>query len=84
MAVVAITAASVFGAIYGFIKAVPIINGWVQQFFEFYALQKVKEIEDFHSSKSAKITVILFNLKKASTHEEKRVLMSLLADTERL
>jgi hypothetical protein len=74
----------IFGAIYGIIKAVPIIDGWVQQFLEFFVLQKVKEIEDFHSSKQAKATVILFNLKKATTHEEKRVLMSLLADTERL
>jgi len=78
------TPTALFGAIYGIIKAVPIIDGWVQQFLDFFVMEKVKEIENYHSSKQAKITVILFNLKKASTHEEKRVLMSLLADTERL
>ncbi len=78
------TPSAIFGAIYGIIKAVPIIDGWVQQFFEFFVNQKIKEIEKYHSSKNAKVTVLLFNLKKASTHEEKRVLMSLLADAERL
>lgn len=75
---------STFAAIYGIIKAVPIIDGWVQMFFEFFMTQKIKEIENYHTSKNSKISVILFNIKKAKTHEEKRVLMSLLADIERM
>lgn len=78
------TVSSVFAAIYGIIKAVPILEGWVQQFLEYFVNKKVLEIENYHTGKSAKITVVLFNIKKAKTHAEKRILMSLLADIERL
>lgn len=78
------TVSSVFGLIYGIIKAVPIVNGWVQQFFEYFTNQKLKEIEDYHSSRTAKVTLLLSQLKQAKTHEEKRVIMSLLADTDKL
>ena len=74
----------VFQAIYAIAKAVPIIDGWVQQFLDYWNTQKVKEVEEYYSTRQSKRSVVLASLKKAETHEEKRVLMSLLGDIERM
>ena len=76
--------ASIFGSIYAIIKAIPVVNSWVQMFFEFYYTQKVKEIERYHENKSTKVAAIVAQITKAKTHEERRVLMSVLSDLEQL
>lgn len=78
------TPGAIFAGIYSLIKAVPIFNQWVQSFIEFYTIQRVNEIEAYHSKKEAKIAVVLSQISKAQTHEEKRVLMSVLADIRQL
>lgn len=76
--------ASLFSAVYSFIKAVPIIDQWVRSFFDFYISKQVEKIEQRWNDKAEKLRVAMLNLERAKTHEERRVQLAILSDIHKL
>lgn len=65
-------------------KAIPVLDKWASQFVEAYIISQIKEI-DAHTVKiEQKRAAIYSQLEKAKTHEEKRVLFSILNDLDRM
>lgn len=71
-------------ALYGVIKAIPIIDGWVRQFIDFYINAQVEKIEVNKIEKQEKIAVIMAQIQKVGTNAEKAALLAALTDIKRV
>lgn len=76
--------AEFLAAVYGLIKAVPIVDRWVQQFMELYYTNEVKKIETLKIEKNHKVAAVMAQLKKAETNGERAALLAVLTDIKRI
>ena len=72
--------AEFLAAIYGLIKAVPIVDRWAQQFMEFYYANEVRKIQTRKIEKNEKISVLMAQIKKAESNGERAALLAVLTD----
>lgn len=75
---------SIIAAIISICKAIPVVNGWVSLLTEAYVSSQITELNAQQIQVDQKRSVILGNINKATSHEEKRVLFSVLNDLDRL
>jgi hypothetical protein len=72
--------AEFLAAIYGLIKAVPIVDRWAQQFMEFYYNNEVKKINAAKIEKNEKVSALMAQIKKAESNGERAALLAVLTD----
>lgn len=76
--------AQIVAAIISIAKAVPVVDGWLRQLFDGYVEYQISQINRSKIGKQEKISVLMGQIGKAKTHEEKAVLLASLDDIKRL
>jgi len=68
----------VIGVIYTICKAVPIIDGWVRSFLDFYQVKEVEKLSGAVSDLKIQRNVIICKIMAAKNDNEKAVLLGVL------